>query len=191
MERLLSRVARMFDARERPSPGPTAAPLALRRRVLASVRSELPAQGRGGPPTAAGGRLPRAHAGALALAALAAAVWLAGWGAGAGLRTVRPARAQAASLRLLGDHAELAISGMVQPPYGEVYEVWLQSAGRAPVATDALFSPSATGSASVEVPGPLRGVRAVIVTPEPLGGSTTPTAPAALSLRVPGAGRGS
>jgi hypothetical protein len=137
----------------------------------------------------------RTHTGALALAAclaaLAAAVWLAGWGAGAGMRTVRPAGAQTASLRPLGDHAELVISGMAQPPYGKVYEVWLQSAGRPPAATDALFTPSATGSASVDVPGPLRGVRAVIVTPEPLGGSTSPTAPAALSLRVPGAGRGS
>jgi hypothetical protein len=88
-----------------------------------------------------------------------------------------------AHLRRAGPRAELIVSGMPQPPVGEVYEVWLNHAGGAPQPTDALFTVTSEGDAAVEVPGDLRGVREVTVTSEPLGGSSSPTT--APVLRVP------
>jgi hypothetical protein len=54
--------------------------------------------------------------------------------------------------------------------------VWLDhGGGRTPQPTDALFSVSREGHATVDVPGDLDGVKAVLVTDEPLGGSRIPT----------------
>jgi hypothetical protein len=89
-----------------------------------------------------------------------------------------------ASLRRIGSHAELVVSGMHEPPIGEVYELWLNRASGAPQPTDALFTVTSAGAGSVAVPGPLRGVREVMVTSEPLGGSSSPTSAAVLRLRV-------
>jgi anti-sigma-K factor RskA len=81
-----------------------------------------------------------------------------------------------AVLRQVGGHAELVVSGVSQPPRGKIYEIWLARAGAAPQATDALFGVTGRdGSASVDVPGDLAGVRQVMVTAEPLGGSPHPT----------------
>ncbi len=103
-----------------------------------------------------------------------------------------PARAPAglhATLHRLGSHAELQVSGMPEPPIGEVYEVWLLRSGHPqPQATDALFTVTSAGSGTVEVPdGASRDVREVMVTSEPLGGSTSPTGPAVLRVRPSGA----
>jgi anti-sigma-K factor RskA len=86
---------------------------------------------------------------------------------------VTPAEANA-SLRLTGEHAELDIAGMPQLPANRVYEVWIERSGAAEP-TDALFTVSSSGDASVNVPGDLHGAEAVMVTAEPLGGSRTPT----------------
>ena len=53
--------------------------------------------------------------------------------------------------------------------------MWLDRGGTAPEPTAALFSTRSDGSASVDVPGSLDGVRAVMVTDEPAGGSEKPT----------------
>ena len=71
--------------------------------------------------------------------------------------------------------ARLTVSNMPSPGAGRVYQVWLKRRGRPPEPTDALFGVSRGGSATVDVPGGLRGVEQVLVTPEPDGGSTTPT----------------
>jgi hypothetical protein len=75
---------------------------------------------------------------------------------------------------------------MPEPPKGEVYEVWTESLGETPRATDALFTVASDGSGSVDVPGSLRGVGEVMVTTEPLGGSAHPTSPAVLRVRASG-----
>jgi hypothetical protein len=80
-----------------------------------------------------------------------------------------------ATLRQVGTHAELVVSGVSQPPRGKIYELWLAGASGAPRPTDALFGVTRGGSASVNVPGDLAGVRRVLVTAEPLGGSQHPT----------------
>ncbi|HYM57033.1 MAG TPA: anti-sigma factor, partial [Solirubrobacteraceae bacterium] len=61
------------------------------------------------------------------------------------------------------------------PPQGRVYQVWLDRGGSTPEPTSALFTTRGDGSASVAVPGSLRGVRQILVTDEPVGGSELPT----------------
>jgi Anti-sigma-K factor rskA, C-terminal/Putative zinc-finger len=80
-----------------------------------------------------------------------------------------------ASLEVDGDRARIVGSKLPPPPVGHVYQVWLDRGGKAPEPTSALFSTRRDGSASVDVPGSLDGVRAVMVTDEPSGGSEKPT----------------
>lgn len=94
------------------------------------------------------------------------------------------ARAPRVLLRRIGYRGELVIFGMREPPIGEVYEVWLERRGHAPQPTDALFTVTSTGSATVDIPGSLRGLREVMVTAEPLGGSASPTSPALLRVEL-------
>jgi len=78
-------------------------------------------------------------------------------------------------MRVAGDDAKLVVDGLSAPPEGRIYQLWLDRAnGTAPVPTEALFSVR-NGRASVAVPGDLRGVKRVLVTDEPLGGSELPT----------------
>jgi hypothetical protein len=81
----------------------------------------------------------------------------------------------AAVVKVSGEHGELLASGMPPAPSGKVYEVWLEH-GSAPVTpTSALFAVSPDGRADVKIPGDLSDVSRVFVTPEPDGGSRTPT----------------
>ncbi len=162
----------------------------LRERVMASVRSEadlLKAAGAGADrpaPTRARWRLRRPQlftaAVALGVGLLIGALVL---DTGSRAPTTHVSSAQLASmppgakavLRQFGDHAELVLSGVSQPPRGKIYELWLARHGAAPQATSALFGVTHSGSASVNVPGNLAGVHQVLVTAEPLGGSAHPT----------------
>ncbi len=79
-----------------------------------------------------------------------------------------------AVIRVTGNRGELVVDHLPALPAGHVYEVWLRRRGlRAPVPTK-LFSVAGSGSAHVDVPGSLAGASAMMVTPEPAGGSTTP-----------------
>ncbi|MCW3020153.1 MAG: hypothetical protein JWN10_2461, partial [Solirubrobacterales bacterium] len=80
---------------------------------------------------------------------------------------------------------QLNIADMPQVAHGRVYEVWIKrsASGRA-LPTDALFTVDAAGAASVGVPGGVSGVREIMVTSEPLGGSRVPTLPALIVARV-------
>ncbi|HXB15809.1 MAG TPA: anti-sigma factor [Solirubrobacteraceae bacterium] len=88
-----------------------------------------------------------------------------------------------ASLRLSAGHGQLVIAGMPASPPGHVYEVWVQRAGVARP-TDALFTVTSAGRASVGVPGSLTGASAVMVTAEPDGGSSHPTSAPVLVARL-------
>ncbi len=92
--------------------------------------------------------------------------------------------AASAVVRVRSGRAELIVRGMPAPPAGKVYEVWLAREGQAPAATSALFDVAADGSAAVDVPGDLRGVTDVLVTPEPRGGSAHPTHAPVISARL-------
>ena len=80
-----------------------------------------------------------------------------------------------AELEVDGDRGRLVSSRLPAPPAGRVYQVWVDRGGPAPEPTSALFSTRRDGSASVDVPGSLDGVRQVMVTDEPTGGSPKPT----------------
>jgi hypothetical protein len=174
------------------------APPAVRDRVMAIVRAEselLRAAGHGAdrpaPPVASRrrGRLPSLRPlPAIALACGALAVGIGGGAllsrgdAGLSPRTVVAqvyAPGATARLRVSADAAKLEVSRMPPPPDGRVYQVWLHrgNAATLPEPTDALFSVSRNGQASVDVPGDLHGVDAVLVTDEPPRGSSRPTRP--------------
>jgi anti-sigma factor RsiW len=89
-----------------------------------------------------------------------------------------------AQVRIASGRAELIIRRLAPPPSGEVYQVWLTRPGRGAIPTTALFNVTAAGSADVEVPGRLRDVKGVMVTPEPAGGTTRPTHPAVIVARL-------
>lgn len=95
------------------------------------------------------------------------------------VRTVTAAQAPAGSsvtLEVGEEHSRMVADDLPEPPPGRIYQVWLKLEGRAaPVPTDALFTVREGGDASVDVPGELDDVEAVLVTHEPLGGSQTPT----------------
>ena len=81
----------------------------------------------------------------------------------------------ACQMRVAGGNAKLVVDGLGVPPEGRIYQLWLdRDNGTAPEPTEALFSVR-KGRASVAVPGNLRGVKRVLVTDEPLGGSEVPT----------------
>jgi anti-sigma-K factor RskA len=80
-----------------------------------------------------------------------------------------------AALAVTGQRGTLSVSHFPAPPAGRVYEVWKLGSGGAPRPTDALFSVNSRGNGTVAVPGSLHGVREILVTAEPLGGSPAPT----------------
>jgi hypothetical protein len=182
------------------SVAPEQAPKALVDRVLITVRSEAQLLRAAGPeadqPTrpARRWRSRRASflAASVALAAVAAATIaiVLGGGSPAGERVIQgrvTASAQGAKafLRQRGGRAELVVSRMTQPALGKVYEVWLSHGSGPPQPTDALFSVTGQGNGSVDVPENLHGVKEVMVTSEPLGGSTHPTSPPLIRILLP------
>jgi anti-sigma-K factor RskA len=88
-----------------------------------------------------------------------------------------------AQLRVVDGAAKLVVRDLRPPPRGHIYEVWLVS-GRRPRPTTALFSVNSRGDGDVDVPGGLRGVQRVLVTPEPMGGSNMPTHAPVISARL-------
>lgn len=87
-------------------------------------------------------------------------------------------------LRVADDNAQLVVAGLPAPPKGRIYQVWLdRDDGSAPEPTAALFSVR-KGRASVGVPGDLSGVKQVLVTHEPLGGSQVPTRQPVIAARI-------
>ena len=90
----------------------------------------------------------------------------------------------ACQMRVAGDSAKLVVAGLAAPPEGRIYQVWLdRDNGTAPEPTEALFSVR-KGRASVDVPGDLSGVKQVLVTDEPLGGSEVPTRQPVIAARM-------
>jgi hypothetical protein len=86
-------------------------------------------------------------------------------------------------MRVVGDDAKLVVAGLAPPPEGRIYQVWLDRGTGAPEPTEALFSVR-KGRASVSVPGDLKGVKQVLVTDEPLGGSEAPTRQPVIAARM-------
>jgi anti-sigma-K factor RskA len=165
------------------------APRSLRRKVRRAVRHGSPSLERtvrrgarpmwvGALPAVFGpGRAPAAFAGSLmALAAAAVVVFSLGSGAGGTLIQAQVSGiGGSAQLHLVSGRGELVVKHLTAPGRDRVYEVWLERGESAPVPASVLFSVNSSGNADVGLPGNLRGVSAVLVTSEPLGGTQKPT----------------
>ena len=161
-----------------------AAPRKLKRRVMSEVRADARAaesMESAGRARSTGTRrrwLPALAPVALGLAAVALlAVLVIGTGSGSSSRVVQAqvtAPGASASVLTSGGHAQIVVANMPQVRAGRVYEVWIKRSG-APAPTDALFTVSSHGDATVAVPGNISGVKELLVTSEPLGGSHVPT----------------
>jgi anti-sigma-K factor RskA len=92
--------------------------------------------------------------------------------------------AGSAEIRRTSGHAELIVHHLSLPPSGEIYEVWLNRAGRGSQPTTALFNVTGAGDADVDIPGDLRHVGQIMVTPEPAGGTRAPTHPAVITAQL-------
>jgi anti-sigma factor RsiW len=157
------------------------APDSLRRRVLAVPEAEPKAR-----PTAQRRRVPSPTRGfslsrpALALGAvvLVVAIAIAAISLSSSSSSTHVYKAQvsgvsgSAQVRVTDGHAVLIVHHLSPPPAGKIYEVWLARPDRAPQPTPALFS---VNTGDVDVPGRLKDVNQVMVTPEPAGGSQAPT----------------
>ena len=163
-------------------------PSGLRRRVMAGVRAEPrsahPDRRRGSWFT----RLivPRAGLAGAAAATVAAIVIAIAVIAIVSLTSVRSSEVRVVAARVVGStgsaqvrlahgSAELVVQHFPAPPAGKIYEVWLERPGGAPAPTRVLFSVTRQGAGDIGVPGEMRGVSEILVTPEPAGGSTAPT----------------
>jgi anti-sigma-K factor RskA len=82
-----------------------------------------------------------------------------------------------------GGHGVLKVSDMPPVAAGRVWEVWVKRPGRAPEPTDALFTTTRDGSATVAVPG-VDDAERVMVTSERDGGSRVPTTPAVVDVQL-------
>jgi anti-sigma-K factor RskA len=169
---------------------PVSAPRGLRRRVLSTVYEEAElfraASAPAAPPPRARPRrtwlaVPRPFqalaAGALVAAGIAVGVVALGGGASPPSTRVISASTTApttAVLRVAPGRTELDVASLAPAPTGRVYEVWIQHNGE-PHPTDALFTPTSDGRATVAVPGHVANGDVVMVTDEPSGGSLTPT----------------
>lgn len=158
------------------------APKRLRRGVLRAVEEE---------PKSATSTRPRLRAGVrpawvwrgLVLAGACAAVALAifaglDYSSGGGVRVIRAhvaGVAGSASVRLSGGRGELIVRHFSPPPRGDIYELWLKRPRSAPAPTSVLFSVTSTGTGEIGLPPRLHGVTEILVTPEPKGGSSSPT----------------
>jgi len=157
-------------------------PRSLRKRVMREVRAhprapEQPPR-RAWPISLSLIPRPALAAASLAAAAVIAIVVIATASGGSGARLLNasvvglPGSAQ---VRVAHGRAELIVRDFPSPPAGHIYEVWLERGSAPPAPTNTLFSVNSAGTADVGVSGSLRGVSAVLVTPEPNGGSPVPT----------------
>jgi anti-sigma-K factor RskA len=157
------------------------APSSVRRRVLREAAADARRRGRPAPRGASAlGRWavprPLLALGAALLVAVGVVVAVQA-GSSGGTRVVRaqvvgPGSAQ---LRIAHGHGSLVLHHFAPPPAGKIYEVWVKRGSAPPSPTSALFGVTSSGSGDVDVPGSLKGVSIVMVTPEPPGGSPQPT----------------
>ena len=82
-----------------------------------------------------------------------------------------------------GGPATLRVTGLPQPPRGEMYEVWVEQDGRVRPA-GALFGVENDGSGSAAIPGGVDGVTQVMVTRERAGGAAMPTEPPVIRVEI-------
>jgi len=148
------------------------APKTLRRRVMAEVQADARADRRARPGRHRIQGMVLAPVVSLTVAVLAVVGIEITSTAGTAVYAASVGDAQ---VRVTNGHAELVVHKLPLPRGSRIYEVWLQHRHGAPQPTTALFSVTASGDGSVDVPGNLHGVREVLVTQERAGGAKHPT----------------
>jgi anti-sigma-K factor RskA len=174
-----------------------APPQDLRRRVMEAVRSDQ----KGLPSATLADRRPaRLHrrlrfmpprpaaiiSGALAAAAAIVVAIVLASGGSSSTRVVQANVRGAGTAKLIisAGRGELVVSNFPPPGRGRIYQVWLQRPHRAPSPTRTLFDVTTGGAGEVGVAGDLQGVSEVLVTAEPLGGSSAPTSTPVITARL-------
>jgi anti-sigma-K factor RskA len=157
------------------------APASVRRKVMREVAADARRRGRPAPRPGLARRarlVPRpvlALGAALLIAIGVFAAVQSGSSGGTRVLNAQVVGPGSVQLRIAHGHGSLVLRHFAPPPAGKIYEVWVQRGKRAPSSTGALFGVTSTGRGDVAVPGSLRGVSTVMVTPEPAGGSAQPT----------------
>jgi anti-sigma-K factor RskA len=82
-----------------------------------------------------------------------------------------------------GDSGTLQLSGVHQLPPKKVLEAWVEREGQVE-AVPALFVPDRNGQAETRI-ADMNGVKVVMVTEEPQGGSESPTSEPIVTMKVP------
>jgi anti-sigma-K factor RskA len=174
---------------------PHAPPSALKGRIMSVVESEASLLQAAGPQSDRPQRKPRRRRSwfgglslrpALALGIVALAL---GFVAAQALRggpekiTAQVQSGGRATLEVQDGQGRLVAKNLPDPPRGRVYQVWLDKGGKTPEPTTVLFTTSRDGSAIADVPT-LDGVKRVMVTDEPNGGSRSPTGKVLLTASV-------
>jgi anti-sigma-K factor RskA len=93
-----------------------------------------------------------------------------------------PAGEVAVALEARGDEAILHVDRLPVLPEGRAYQAWIERAGK--LAPSSVFRLAPDRTAEVALEGDLGGARRVLVTEEPARGSTVPSSPPLLSLRL-------
>ena len=81
-----------------------------------------------------------------------------------------------------GDGARLEVTGLRQPPPGQVYEIWIKRGND--IEPGPLFSVDRDGNGVGAVPGGIEGVDQVMVTRERAGGARRPSEPPVVTVDV-------
>ncbi len=167
------------------------APPELRGRLMEQVRSE--AESATAPRAArrwsvAGWSLrPVAGLAALVLVVAALAAYAIGSGdsGGGGATTVVTGHSPGVVAEVVreGGSGTLHLTNVHQLPSDEVLQAWVEREGRV-VSAKTLFVPNRDGTASATIDD-MKGVRTVMVTAEPRGGSVQPTSPPIVSVSIP------
>lgn len=170
-------------------------PKRLRQSLMAEVRADARGERRSREPSrlrslfAARGM--RVATGFAVVALLAAAVvgYEVGQGSdspGGGASTVVSRQPDGITVKMVseGDGGKLHLSGVDKLPPDKVLEAWVEREGQVE-AVPALFVPDRNGQAETTIED-LSGVKTVMVTKEPSGGSETPTGEPIVTMSVPG-----
>lgn len=168
------------------------APPQLRGRLMEQVRSEAaegaPASQRASRWSVRGWSLrPVAGLAALALVVAAVAAYAIGSGdSGGGNATtivVGHSPAVVAEVVREGTTGTLHLTNLHQLPSDKVLQAWVERDGQV-VSAKTLFVPNQDGTASATIDD-MEGVKTVMVTAEPRGGSVQPTSPPIVSVSIP------
>jgi hypothetical protein len=162
------------------------APRRLRRRVLTAVQDDTRSRGAAPQRRRWSSSRPALAIGALAAAVVIAVGAIAISNSGSSTRVFAAqvtGERGSAKVAVTNGRAQLIVHNFSPPPAGKIYEVWLSRTGQKPTPTGVLFSVTSSGDSNVNV-GDVHGADAVLVTPEPAGGSSAPTHTPVISAKL-------